>query len=106
MPRSGIGLNELLGITLRREWEYDKLCSLPATEAVPLGRAGREPAPDRPKRRQPTPGGGCPFATNGPSVPEGKPDELARRASENLDEAPGIGSAAMLQIAEPPHGTM
>ena len=77
-----------------------------ATEAAPPGRAGRELAPDWPKRRQPTPGGGCPFATNGPSVSEGKPDELARRESENLDEAPGIGSTAMLQIAELQHGTM
>jgi len=58
-----------------------------ATEAAPLGRAGHEPAPDRPKRRQPTPGGGCPFATNDPSVSEANPDRLARRVCENLDEA-------------------
>ena len=79
---------------------------LPVTEAAPLGRAGREPAPDRPKQRQPTPGGGCPFATNDPSVSEGAPDRLARRVCENLTEAPGIGSTAMLQIAELQHGTM
>ena len=99
-------MNELLGITLRRNWEYDKLCSLPPTEAAPPGRAGRELAPDWPKRRQSTSDGDYPFATNDPSVSEADPDRLARRVCENLDEAPGIDSTAMLQIAELQHGTL
>ena len=33
------------------------------------------------------PDGGCPFATNDPSVSEAGPDRLARRVCENLDEA-------------------
>ena len=76
------------------------------TEAAVLGRAGREPASDRPKRRQPTPGGGCPFATNDPSVSEAGPDRLARRVCENLDEALGIRRTAELPIAEHPPETL
>ena len=75
------------------------------TEAAVLGRAGREPASDRPKRRQPTPGGGCPFATNDPSVSEGAPDGLSRRACENFEEATCKWSTAVLRIAEQPPGT-
>ena len=58
-----------------------------ATEAAPPGRAGRELAPDWPKRRQSTSDGDYPFATNDPSVSEADPDRLARRVCENLDEA-------------------
>ena len=79
---------------------------LVGAEAALPGRAGHEPAPHRPKRRQPTPDGDYPFSTNDPSVSEDDPDRLARRVCENLTEAPGIGSTAMLQIAELQHGTM
>ena len=99
-------MNELLGITLRRKREHDKLCSLPVTEAALLGRAGREPAPDWPKQRQPTPSRGCPFAINGPSVSEGTPETLSRRVCENLDEALGIRRTAELPIAEHPPETL
>ncbi len=75
------------------------------TEAAVLGRAGRELAPDWPKRRQSTSDGDDPFATNDPSVSEADPDRLARRVCENLDEAPGIRSTLVLPIAEQPPGT-
>ena len=92
-------MNELLGITLRRNWEYDKLCSGPRPKPHHLGApAVNWPLTGRSDGNQ-RPAVAARLRPNGPSVSEADPDRLARRVCENLDEAPDIRSTAELPIA-------
>jgi len=100
VPRSGIGLNELLGITLRRNWQHHKLCPRGADRR-------RKSRARRPwtligtcrSRWAARPIGGRTVRRTALDLAKRGRDWLARRVRENLSEAHAACSTAKLLAA-------